>query len=119
MLALRDCPFRCYVPALDPEEVIYKSCLSSLCIKGPTAKFATLTQYHAFSASVRTHDFRRDGERFIFDVQDSILLQAPHAGKQHLRFTFDQFGAAGEIRVEPLHAAVVERQDIVLYGFDQ
>ena len=52
--------------------------------------------------------------RLVLDVDDDVLGQPSHAAEEQLRVALDQGRAPGEVGVEALDPAVVERQDVVL-----
>ena len=60
-----------------------------------------------------------DGVGLVLDVDHAVLRQPAHAAEQHLGVALDELGAAGEVGVEPLELAVVQREDVVLAGLDQ
>ena len=51
--------------------------------------------------------------------EDRVLGQPAHAAEQELRVAADELRPPGEVGVEALDAAVVERQDVVLRRLDQ
>ena len=52
--------------------------------------------------------------RLVLDVEDAVLAEAAHAAEEQLRVALDELRPAGEVGVEALDAAVVERQHVVL-----
>ena len=57
--------------------------------------------------------------RLVLDHDDRVLRQPSHAAEEQLRVAPDELRPAGEVGVEALEAAVVERQHVVLPGLDQ
>ena len=54
----------------------------------------------------------------VLEVEDAVLGDA-HAGEQQLAVAADELRPAGDVGVDALEAAVVERQDVVLDRLDQ
>ena len=59
-----------------------------------------------------------ENDLFLF-VDHGVLRQPPHAAEEQLRRASHQLRPTGEVGVEPLDAAIVERKHVVLAGLDQ
>ena len=66
-----------------------------------------------------TDDLGRHRVRLVLEREDRVLAQPAHAPEQQLRLAADELRAAGEVGVEALDAAVVERQHVVAGRLDQ
>ena len=55
--------------------------------------------------------------RLVLEVDHGVLGQPPHAAEEKLRASLDELGPSGEVGVEALDPAVVERQHVVLGRF--
>ena len=60
----------------------------------------------------------RDRVRLVLERQDASLAHA-HARKQQLRVAANELRTPGDVGVDPLEAAIVERHDVVLDRLDQ
>ena len=104
---------------LQAEEVVAVRRLAVRDVEREAAERAALGDDHAFGAAVGHDDLGRDGMRLVLEVDDRVLRQPPHAAEEHLRVAAHELRPPGEVGVEPLDAAVVEREDVVLRRLDQ
>jgi hypothetical protein len=63
--------------------------------------------------------FGGDGVRLVLHVQHGVLGHPGHAAEEHLGGALGQFRTTGDFRVESLDPPIVQRQHVVLHGFDE
>ena len=105
---------------LQAEEVVAVRRPPVLGVEAPAAERAALGDDHAVRRRPRARRSRAVTECDLFLIDDDgVLGQPAHAAEEQLRVAADELRPAGEVGVEALEAAVVERQDVVLRGLDQ
>ena len=93
--------------------------LAVLGVEAPAARHAAHGDDDAIGAGCRHLDLRRQRVRLVVGRDDRALAQPVHAAEQQLRLALDELRPAGEVRVEALEQAAVEREHVVLDRFDQ
>ena len=114
VLAGGDRRFAVDLELLEPEEVVAVRRLALVGVERPTAERATLRDDHALGAALRHLDLGRDRVRLVLERDDGVLRQPAHSAEEQLSIALDQLRPSGEVGVEPLEPAVVERQHVVL-----
>ena len=104
---------------LQAEQVVAVGWAAILHVEAPTAEHASLRDDDALGAVFGDDDLGGDRVRLVLDVEDDVLREAAHAGVEHLRVAADQLRTTGDLGIEPLHLAVVDRQHVVPDRLDQ
>lgn len=73
---------------------------------------------HTFGAGFRYDEVGRHRMGFVLERQHGPLAD-PHALEQKLGVSADQLRTPGDVGIDPLEPAIVQRNDIVLNRFDQ
>jgi hypothetical protein len=87
-------------------------------IEGPARERTALSDDHAAPTAVGHDDRGRDGVRLVLQVEHRVLAQTTHATEKELRVAGDELRPPGEVGVEALDAAIVERQHLVLEDWE-
>ena len=104
---------------LDAEEVVAVLELAVVGVERPAADSAALGDDDALGAATFGHR-NLGGDRMGLVLQrEHAPLAHPHAGEQQLRVAADELRPSGDVGVDPLEAAIVERHDVVLHRLDQ
>jgi hypothetical protein len=118
MLAGGDGSRGCDHVVLDAEIVVAVLEVSLVRVQRPTAGATTLGDDHAARAGAWHLDVRRHRMRLVLQRQHAPLAD-PHSGEQELAVPADQLRAAGDVGIDPLEAAVIERNHVVLDRLDE
>jgi hypothetical protein len=109
MLARRDGLVARDIEALDAEQVVAVLRLPVLGVQAPAADAAALSDDHPLGAGSGDDHLGGDRVGLVLDVDHRALREPPHAAEQQLGVALDQRRAPGQVRVEPLGDAVVQR----------
>ena len=106
---------------LHAEHVVDELGPAVLDVQRPAAEAAALGDDHAVGGAVlRCLDRGGDGERLVLDVDDAVLAAAASCrGRAPGVVPVISCGRPAMVGVEPLEAAVVDRQHVVLDRLDQ
>src|SRR6202023_2405289 len=84
VLARRQCPRGFDVEVIHPRHVVAVFEFAVLRVEAPAADIRALGDDHALGPRRRDLDLGGDGVRLVFNVQDAVLGQAPHAAEKQL-----------------------------------
>ena len=101
-----------------PKKVVAIFQLALVAVERPAAGLAALRDDDALGAAIGNGDLACDRVRLVLQRQHASLAHA-HAREQKLLVSTNELRSAGDVGVDPLKAAIVERHDVVLHRFDQ
>ena len=103
---------------LDAEEVVAVLQPALVGVERPAADAAALGDDDAVGARLWHDDVGGHRVRLVLQVEYAVLAD-PHPGEQQLAVAADQLRTAGDVGIDALEAAVIERHDVVFDGLDE